>query len=96
MGLDPKVSDPALLPRVQIVTLAGQPAATLTYTVSTTAGDADVVLEESTDLNLWSPAVIQQLSRTSSGGRDTLQVQLHPADPLLPKLFLRLRAQRTN
>jgi hypothetical protein len=94
MGLDSKVSDPALMPRLQIVTITNQPAAVFTYTISTTAIDAAVILEESTDLRSWSTAVTQQISRTSSGGRDTLQVRLHPADPLLPQLYVRLRAQR--
>jgi hypothetical protein len=94
LGLDPKTSDPALLPRLQIMSISGQPAAVLTYTVSSTAIDAAVLLEESTDLKTWTGASTQQLSRTSSGGRDTLVVRVRPSEPLLPQLYLRLKGQR--
>jgi hypothetical protein len=96
LGLDPKVSDPSLLPRLQLATIGGQPAAVLTCTISTTATEATAVLEESTDLKSWSTAVTQEISRTSVAGRDTLQLRLHPTEPLLPQLYLRLRAQRLN
>ena len=96
MGLNAKTSDPAQLPHLQIVSFDAQPAATFTYTVSTTTTDAAAILEESTDLKLWSVAIAQELLRTSSGSRDTLQVRLHPAEPLLPQLYLRLHAQRTS
>ncbi|HZL43832.1 MAG TPA: hypothetical protein VFD66_11215 [Verrucomicrobiae bacterium] len=94
LGLDPRTSDPALLPRLQITSISGQPAAVFTYTISSTAIDAAVVLEESTDLKTWTGANTQQLSRTSSGGRDTLVVRVRPSEPLLPQLYLRLKAQR--
>lgn len=96
MGLNPLVSDPALLPRCQILTTNNQRQAVFTYSVNTAATDAAVYLDESTNLAAWTPAVTQPLAQQTSGARTTLQVVLHPNTPLLPKLFLRLRAQRLD
>jgi hypothetical protein len=96
MGLNPTVSDPTLMPHCQVIGVGGQPQAVLTYSVNTAATDAAVYVDESTNLASWTPAVTQTLSQTLTGSRNVLQVELHPGTPLLPKLFLRLRAQRIN
>ncbi len=92
LGTDPKVNEPALAFHLQIETIAGQPAATLTYTLNTNATDAVVTLLESLDLFSWTPATTSLLSQTNDGLRNTLKLQIHPGEPPAGKLFLRLAA----
>ena len=85
-----------MLPRLQMTNILGQAAAMFTYRTDTSATNAALFLDESTNLVTWTPAVTQTLWATNSGTCVIQQVRLHPAEPLKRQLYLRLRAQRTN
>ena len=94
MGLNPLTANPGLLPHCQVITTNGLRQVVFNYSVNTAATDAAVLLEESTNMVAWTPAVAQTLSQQTSGNLTSLQVVLHPNAPLMPHLFLRLGAQR--
>jgi hypothetical protein len=96
LGLNPKAAEPSLAPPLQIETVAGQPAATFTYTLNPNATGAVVTVQASTNLINWTTASALLLSQTNNGTHNTLKIQINPGQSLSDKLFLRLAASPLN